>query len=254
MQFTNKTIKSENIEENENYFNINSMNDDEDMDKDSEIMENYENIEPDCEIKQEIYDYPLDIEESSVGETSVHEGLKNHKCEICAQDFNKLKQLRLHIKTVHEGQHKCEICEKVFNKLCNLQSHMKIAHTEEKTSNEKTNNSEHKCDHCNEIFRLLPDLQIHSKEVHGILKIHKCEICNKDFSKRTHLNAHLAIVHEQGDLPTTTICDLCGKELSNQNSLREHRKRVHEGVKNHICHFCSKAFAESNDLKKHIQG
>ena len=246
MQFTNTTIKSENIEENEheNDFNVDSMNDDEDMAENSEISSYH--IEPDCEIKQEIYDYPLDIEENSV-----HEGLKQHKCDICAQAFSKGRQLRLHIKTVHEGQHKCEICEKVFNKLCNLQSHMKIAHTEE-TSNEKTNN-EHKCDHCDEIFRVLPDLQIHSKEVHGILKIHKCEICNKDFSKRTHLNAHLAIVHEQGDLPTTTICDLCGKELSNQNSLREHRKRVHEGVKNHVCHYCSKAFAESNDLKKHIQ-
>ena len=40
---------------------------------------------------------------------SVHEGLKNHKCNLCDKAFSQPSDLKFHI---HEGQknHKCDLC------------------------------------------------------------------------------------------------------------------------------------------------
>ena len=59
---------------------------------------------------------PLDINEWRQSDiiTSVHKGLKNHKCELCDKDFSRSDTLKIHINSVHKGlkNQKCELCDK----------------------------------------------------------------------------------------------------------------------------------------------
>ena len=60
----------------------------------------------------------------------VHEGIKNHPCEICGQKFGRSGDLKCHVKTVHEGikEHQCQFCEKKFGQLGHLKTHVKRVH------------------------------------------------------------------------------------------------------------------------------
>ena len=61
---------------------------------------------------------------------SVHEGIKNHKCDLCQKAFSHRGKLKNHINTVHEGlkNHKCYICEKAFSQAVNLRNHINNIH------------------------------------------------------------------------------------------------------------------------------
>ena len=68
---------------------------------------------------------------------SVHEGIKDHKCELCDKYFSEKGNLDKHMKTVHEGikDHKCKICDKSFSEKASLNKHMKSVHEESKIIN-----------------------------------------------------------------------------------------------------------------------
>merc|ERR1712020_704732 len=59
---------------------------------------------------------------------TVHEGQRDHKCDLCDKFFSRSENLNVHIRTVHEGQsdHKCDVCGKFFTKAGSLQKHRKL--------------------------------------------------------------------------------------------------------------------------------
>ena len=61
---------------------------------------------------------------------TVHDGIKNHQCEICNNKFRFLKDMKTHVKTVHDGikDHQCEICNKKFGRLDTMKRHVKKVH------------------------------------------------------------------------------------------------------------------------------
>ena len=92
--------------------------------------------------------------------TSVHKGLKNHKCDLCDKAFSMKNSLMIHIKIVHEG---------VKN---------------------------HKCDQCGKAFSQSGLLKRHINNVHEGLKSYKCDLCDQNFTQHENLKTHISSVHE----------------------------------------------------------
>ena len=64
--------------------------------------------------------------------STVHEGMKNHKCETCGKAFCSKQYLYLHIGSVHEGikNHKCDF-NRIENIDCNIGEKMKPSKTDQ---------------------------------------------------------------------------------------------------------------------------
>ncbi|VUZ51842.1 unnamed protein product, partial [Hymenolepis diminuta] len=56
--------------------------------------------------------------------------LKNFKCEVCEKSFCESTRLRMHVKTVHEGErpYSCNYCDKKFIWKISLASHVAKLH------------------------------------------------------------------------------------------------------------------------------
>ena len=61
---------------------------------------------------------------------SVHEKVKNYKCDICDKAFSRYGALKIHVNSVHEElkNHKCDLCDKAYSQLCQLKLHIKNVH------------------------------------------------------------------------------------------------------------------------------
>ena len=115
--------------------------------------------------------------------------VKTFKCEFCSKNFVALRNLKIHIRIIHEGRkdHKCGICGKEFGQLAHLKSHMKTVHEGVK---------DHKCHICGKEFGHLKNLKRHIKSVHEGQKDLKCETCRKEFRQSAHLKSHIKTVHD----------------------------------------------------------
>ena len=61
--------------------------------------------------------------------TSVHEGNKDHQCEICGKTFSRKNSLKRHVASVHQNQKiNCDQCDKTFSRKVNLINHKKDEH------------------------------------------------------------------------------------------------------------------------------
>ena len=110
-------------------------------------------------------------------------------CRFCRKFFNRKRDLKRHIKTVHEGikDHHCSFCEKSFSRADRLNSHVKLVHEGMK---------DHVCSHCKNWFTTAQSLKIHVKAVHEGIKEHLCNSCGKGFSDARDLKRHVKAVHE----------------------------------------------------------
>ena len=143
---------------------------------------------------------------------SVHEGLKNHKCDLCGKSFSEKGSLKIHIISVHDKD-PLDIKE--------WQPHKK--------------------------FTKKPCIKTNSKGIQ--FKTFKCDQCDKYFSQSMVLKRHINTVHEG---QKNHQCDLCGKAFGEKADLKTHIKCVHEGLKNHKCDVCEKTFSQPGHLKRHI--
>ena len=61
----------------------------------------------------------------------VHESSgKEFFCETCGNSYKSKTNLRLHIKSIHEGKkdHKCDACNKSYIDISSLKKHVRIFH------------------------------------------------------------------------------------------------------------------------------
>ena len=58
---------------------------------------------------------------------TVHDEVKDHKCDMCDKTFGKNSELRIHVQGVHNlmKQHVCVTCNKKFGLKSVLKKHIK---------------------------------------------------------------------------------------------------------------------------------
>ena len=112
----------------------------------------------------------------------VHER-KTYECSQCERNFSTKRYLKIHFKTVHEGDNsaECKICNHKFATKSTLKFHVSTVHEGKKS---------HKCNICDTGFTSNKDLIRHIESVHEG-KTHLCTRCGVNYSTRSHLNIHL---------------------------------------------------------------
>ena len=121
--------------------------------------------------------------------TSVREGVKQLKCQICYSVFTNRSHINRHIASVHEGKKpfKCSICDYSFSSKHNMNTHIASVHEGKKPF---------KCSVCYSSFSLKSVLKRHIASVHEGKKPFKCSKCDSNFSARQDMNRHISSVHE----------------------------------------------------------
>ena len=121
---------------------------------------------------------------------TVHEGIKEHKCNFCGKFYSQKSSLNLHVKTFHKdmaqektenkGQVECNFCGKFYSNKSSLNLHVKSFHKDmvtEQTENKEQIEKQTNCDFCGKSFKRSFDLKKHVRAVHEGIKDLKCEIC-----------------------------------------------------------------------------
>ena len=90
----------------------------------------------------------------------------DYNCDSCGKIFRKCKNLKIHVKTIHQGiKQSCLVCTKEFCNKEDLKTHMKRVHEGDQNYN--------KCPTCRKPFSRPGNLQTHIKSVHEKLKDQK---------------------------------------------------------------------------------
>ena len=107
-------------------------------------------------------------------------------CEICCKEFESKKQLKQHVKSVHDTRRfACELCDKIFKSKQAVQLHMNV----------HTGARPYVCSQCRKTFADDSSRRQHEKYQHGDLDI-SCNQCGKKFRSDRNLKLHL-MIHEQ---------------------------------------------------------
>ena len=174
---------------------------------------------------------------------TVHEGIRDYKCDSCEKSYTEKITLLRHKQNVHEGKknYTCDSCGMCFTVATSLKRHVLRVHEKRKDV---------KCDQCNKSFFGVQDLQQHNLNVHD----HTCEICGNSYGNISELKVHMECNHP-GNLQN---CEYCGKTFPHKRSLMKHLYKVHEGFstkkdsKSSKCPHCGKEF-HSRNLVRHIE-
>ena len=129
-----------------------------------------------------------------------------------------------------EKPFKCELCPNTFAQLRNLKRHMKLIHNATCDRSEKP----YKCQQCVKSYSSNINLKRHMESVHdGIC--HDCKFCNKSFSFKHNLTRHMRSAHSKdfensevkpSILLTTPTMNLDYKITSPPGKLKINMKKV----------------------------
>ena len=144
---------------------------------------------------------------------------KNRKkpCSECTSIYSSKKNLRLHIKTVHEVKkpHNCTLCGTAFGLKKGLKNHLGFMHGDD------ANRRPYLCSQCGSNFKEKGELKSHIDEVHDGKKPHVCSICGRSFTRANRLKLHISTAHERN----AVSCSVCKKIFKAQLSLERHIKQ-----------------------------
>ncbi|XP_044737844.1 uncharacterized protein LOC123299640 isoform X2 [Chrysoperla carnea] len=136
---------------------------------------------------------------------------ENKSCTICAKNFSKPSQLRLHM-NIHyiERPFRCESCSVSFRSKGHLQKHERSASHHNKVNLIKTSSSEprpFKCSDCNIAFRIHGHLAKHLRSKMHIMRL-EC-LARVPFGLYAELERANSLLTEIN----TTDCDMCLESL-----------------------------------------
>ena len=162
---------------------------------------------------------------------TVHEGLKNHKCEKCLEEFSYNYQLREHVKSVHEGLKDYKLNSNDFTQM--IQEYQTLFGTIHNHSNIDQFGVEETISKDDDIIivnELNPNVSQESTKSIPMSKIVKenCKICKDEFKSIGHLETHMKNTH---GILKSHKCGKCSKLFFNYNVLKQHIISVHEGIK-----------------------
>mmetsp|Transcript_29068 Transcript_29068/g.113034 ORF Transcript_29068/g.113034 Transcript_29068/m.113034 type:complete len:246 (-) Transcript_29068:95-832(-) len=120
--------------------------------------------------------------------------ITNYGCGICSRLFRVKRDLRQHIKCVHEKirPFECPQCNKRFSIKPNLKRHILTVHEKLRP---------YSCTHCGKAFGLRENYEKHVKMVHEKRKPLRCSQCSRDFTTKGSLQRHLDAYHRNQEYP-----------------------------------------------------
>ncbi|XP_075158567.1 uncharacterized protein LOC142231806 [Haematobia irritans] len=151
--------------------------------------------------------------------SNIHVEAVTFKCTMCSRSFARERNLRHHIKTIHEIKGRSESATRVRS--TNRQGRVLARDKSDDFISKWI--SQLKCGICQKSFPKYTLLHHHFKEEHTN---ETCFVacCGKRFYKRRYLQEHITM-HEN---PQAFQCDICGKRLSSNYYLKAHLKKFHQ--------------------------
>jgi uncharacterized Zn-finger protein len=172
----------------------------------------------------------------------IHTDERPYTCHMCGKQFRARKGLNRHVKEVHEGlkEHNCDICGQSFASKATRDDHRRI-HTGErpfvcdkcgKTFKTKASLYIHKknhldlfpysCSYCSKQFRRKDGLLLHVT-THTGERPHACDVCGRCFRVKNELVRHKTV--HSGEKPF--VCPECGLSFGRKRYLSNHEKSRH---------------------------
>lgn len=144
----------------------------------------------------------------------VHDGVKDHACDICGRCFALKNVMQDHRRT-HTGERPyiCDTCGKTFKTKAALYIHSKT----------HSDLFPHKCSYCGKLFKFRQQMLGHMT-IHTGVKNHTCDMCGKSFGVKWDLTRHLR-VHSK-DKPY--VCAKCGVCFAQSRYLTTHERTKHK--------------------------
>ncbi|OXA40629.1 Zinc finger protein 26 [Folsomia candida] len=169
--------------------------------------------------------------------------------DICHRVFYTSTDLRRHIGAVHSTierpRFQCGFpdCDKSYPVKDDVSKHTKREHTE--------NPTRFPCALCGKEFKtrrvLLTHITTHTTE-----KAYICSVCGRRFPGAGNLKSH-EVTHLEKSTRRIFKCERCPQMCSRRSDLQKHVKVVHENQRNHSCTFCDKTCSTSGNLRRHVE-
>ena len=145
---------------------------------------------------------------------------KSLLCPHCAKLFRDSRDLKVHIRSVHENLHpfECQICGKKYKFKVSLIRHTEVVHEGKKLE------LNFQCQFCTHATHTPTALKRHIDAVHEKKKPFVCNTCNTRFAEKGHLKTHIRGVHE-GLRPFE--CQVCKNTFKSKQMLNNHAEKNH---------------------------
>ena len=153
------------------------------------------------------------------------------KCPFCDQVFRVKKSIRnlfVHIKTIHDSESDNDLFKSICDEYANYQE-----------------TAVHCCDQCGKTFNVIDTLRNHVEVIHGSGRI-ICSECGVVLKSLRTLKSHMSRKHRKVPIP----CEKCGSLFETKSILRTHIRKVHMQIK-YMCKICDKRFSELQHVKNH---
>ena len=185
-------------------------------------------------------------------ETEMDLGFSCTKCGKVFQCKARLGIHQNHCISKLSNDLQCEKCLKTFANRRNLRDHIKSIHDSQ--SEKILNSAKFKCQHCGKMFSKKFNYTSHLLR-HSNVAAFRCDIehCGKSFKRERTLHKHQSVFHE--GRRERYLCGQCGQVFSSQSGFRTHVAN-HMGkdyVKRNVkCLVCDKLFRCDSDMKTHM--